>query len=78
MMFARENSKFTRFLIKNKKAFELYFKQTKCNQEEVDELFTLQDVYNQITLVVNSVSCLNTQYVCSCNLLPHCILRTYI
>lgn len=62
-MFAQENSKFTRFLIKNEKAFKLYFKQTNCNHEEVDDLFTLQDVYNQITLVVNSVSCLNIYYV---------------
>ena len=57
MIFARENSKFTRFLIKNEKAFKLYFKHTTCNGKEVDDLFTLQDVYNQITLVVNSVSC---------------------
>ena len=56
-MFADDNSKFTKFLIKNKEAFEHYFKLTKCNQD-IDKLYTLQDVYDQITVIVNSVSCL--------------------
>lgn len=54
-MFGNENSKFTRFLIKNQEAFEHYFKQTKCNQD-IEKLYTLQDVYDQITLIVDSVS----------------------
>ena len=56
-MFADDNSKFTKFLIKNKEAFEHYFKLTKCNQD-IDKLYTLQDVYDQITVIVNAVSCL--------------------
>ena len=55
-MFANDNSKFTKFLIKNKEAFEHYFKQTKWNQD-IDKLYTLQDVYDQITVIVDSVSC---------------------
>ena len=57
-MFANENSKFTRFLITNREAFEHYFKQTKCNQD-IGKLYTLQDVYDQITLIVDSVSCIH-------------------
>ena len=53
--FGNENSKFTRFLIRNKEAFEHYFKQTKCNQD-IEKLYTLQDVYDQITIIVDSVS----------------------
>ena len=44
-MFADDNSKFTKFLIKNNDAFKHYFKQTKCNQD-IDKLYTLQDVYD--------------------------------
>ena len=54
-VFAGESSKFTRFLIGTQEAFEFYFKQNKCNQE-VDKLYTDQDVYDQITHIVNSVS----------------------
>ena len=54
-MFAGNNAKFTTFLIKNKEAFEHYFKQTKCNQD-IDKLYTLKDVYDQIALIVDSVS----------------------
>ena len=56
-MFAGSNAKFTTFLIKNKEAFQHYFKQTKCNQD-IDKLYTLKDVYEQITLIVDSVSCI--------------------
>ena len=58
VMYSGNNAKFTTFLIKNKEAFEHYFKQTKCNQD-VDKLYTLKDVYEQITLIVDSVSCTN-------------------
>ena len=54
-MFADSNAKFTTFLVKNKGAFQHYFKQTKCNQD-IDNLYTLKDVYDQITLIVDSVS----------------------
>ena len=54
-MYANDNSKFTQFLIKNKEAFEHYFKQTKYNQD-IEKLYTLQDVYDQITVIVDSVS----------------------
>ena len=59
MIFANENSKFTRFLTGNGDAFELYFKQSKikCDQpQEVEKLYTLRDVYNQVNLIVDSVS----------------------
>ena len=56
-MFAIDNSKFTKFLIRNDEAFNHYFKQTKCNQD-IDKLYTLQDVYDQITVIVDSVSCM--------------------
>ena len=54
-MFGGENSKFTRFLIRNKETFEHYFTQTKCDQD-IEKLYTLQDVYDQITIIVDSVS----------------------
>lgn len=54
-IFAQSNSKFTRFLISNKEAFDHYFTLTECNQD-TNKLYTLQDVYNHITHVVNSVS----------------------
>lgn len=53
IMYANDNSKFTKFLIKNKEAFEHYFKQTKYNQD-IEKLYTLQDVYDQITVIVDS------------------------
>ena len=59
VIFANENSKFTRFLIGNEDAFELLFKETKikCDQpQEVEKLYRLQDVYHQVDLIVNSVS----------------------
>ena len=59
VIFANENSKFTRFLIGNEDAFELLFKETKikCDQpQEVEKLYTLRDVYNQVNLIVDSVS----------------------
>ena len=54
-MFAGSNAKFTTFFVKNKEAFQHYFKQTKYNQD-IDNLYTLKDVYDQITLIVDSVS----------------------
>ena len=39
----------------SQEAFELYFKRTKCS-EEMEKLYKLEDVYNQITLIVDSVS----------------------
>ena len=63
MIFANDNSKFTKFLIGNEQAFELYFKLTRCDQSQaVEKLYTLQDVYSQIDLIVDSVSCV-TSYV---------------
>ena len=63
MIFANDNSKFTKFLIGNEQAFELYFKLTRCDQsQEVEKLYTLQDVYSQVDLIVDSVSCV-TSYV---------------
>ena len=67
-IFARENAKFTRFLIGNEEAFDRYFKQTTYNEEGIEKLYMLRDVYNQITLIVDSVSTL-TIYVAICVLL---------
>ena len=55
-LFAQSTSRFTKFVMGSQEAFELYFKQTKCN-EELEKLYKLEDVYNQIALIVNSVSC---------------------
>ena len=78
LIFANNNSKFTRFLIGNENAFELYFKQTKCDElQEVEKLYTLQDVYNQVHLIVDSVS---HAYVCMyistyCKLGAHALMH---
>ena len=57
MIFANDNSKFTKFLIGNEQAFDLYFKLTECDQsQQVEKLYTLQDVYSQVDLIVDSVS----------------------
>ena len=57
MIFANDNSKFTKFLIGNEQAFELYFKLTECDpSQQVEKLYTLQDVYSQVDLIVDSVS----------------------
>ena len=58
-MFAEENYKFTKFLINNQEAFKHYFIQSNCNGEEVDKLFTIREVYSQITRIVESVSCID-------------------
>lgn len=64
LIFANNNSKFTRFLIGNENAFELYFKQTKCDElQEVEKLYTLQDVYNQVHLIVDSYYNISKQAV---------------
>ena len=65
MIFANINSKLTRFLIGNKQAFELSFKQIEigCDQsQEVDKLYTLQDVYRQVDHIVEYVS---YTYICT-------------
>ena len=58
-IFAHNNSKLTRFLIGNEEAFNRYFKQTTVNEEGIEKLYMLRDVYAQIALIVDSVSCTN-------------------
>lgn len=60
VIFAQDNSKFTRFLIESEEAFDRYFKQVSYNQQPVEKLYILEDVYSQITRIVNSVSSINS------------------
>ena len=60
VIFAQDNSKFTKFLIESEEAFDRYFKQASYNQQPIEKLYTLEDVYSQITLIVNSVSFINS------------------
>ena len=58
-MFPNDNFKFTNFLIKNKKVLK-YTTRTLSRQNEIKTFrncsYTLQDVYDQITVIVDSVA----------------------
>jgi len=55
-LFGEENTNIPKFLIQSQKAFQLHFTQSRCDHGLVNELYKVEDVYSQITHIVNAVS----------------------